>query len=181
MHPIIDLFRAFYTLKRIFRQGWLNNHVPTNRCESVADHSLTVALLAMVISDSNFPDYDIEKILRMALLHDIGEIYVGDIVPGSGITTEEKHSLEKNAFKLVFKDVIQGGEYLKIWEEFELGVSAEARFVKEIDKLEMLLQAFVYDNLGFDVLDEFLISAKQDISNSVLLEIVDGIENRGTD
>jgi putative hydrolase of HD superfamily len=181
MHPIINLFSAFYTLKRICRQGWLNNHVPENLCESVAEHSFVVALLAMVIADANFPDYDINRIIRMALIHDIGEIYVGDLVPGSGIDPKKKHLLEKDAFKLVFKNIFKGDDYLKIWEEYEKGVTPEAKFVKEIDKLEMLLQAFIYDTQGFDVLREFQFSAKEGISSKVLQEIVDEIVKKQID
>ncbi len=143
-YPIIRAYFEFVHLKQLYRQGWLARGIPAERCESVAEHTLGVAVTAMFLADSHFPELDSLKVLRMALIHDFGEVYAGDIIPGDAIAPEEKHQLEKDAVTQIFEGLPNGDVYLHLWEEFESGASPEARFVRQIDKLEMALQASVY-------------------------------------
>ena len=87
------LLRAMYEfqhLKTLYRQGWLRAGIPRPQCESVAEHTLGVAVLSLFLADAHFPQLDRTKILLLAMLHDFGEIHAGDIVPGK-MTLEEKH------------------------------------------------------------------------------------------
>ena len=145
--PIIALFYEFNHLKTLYRQGWLRVGIPKEQCETVAEHSMGVALLALFLADEYFPELDKGKLMRMGLLHDFGEIYAGDIVPGK-MSLAEKHALERKSVERVFSKLPKGQDYLAIWEEFEAGKTAEARFMKEIDRLEMGLQASVYEQEG---------------------------------
>lgn len=86
MHPLIEMYFEFNQLKQLYRQGWLKRNIPTSHCESVADHSPGVAVLAMFISEAHFPDLDTLNILRMALIHNFGEIYAGDLTPDDRLT-----------------------------------------------------------------------------------------------
>lgn len=156
--PIIELFYEFNHLKTLFRQGWLRVGISKEQCETVAEHSLGVALLALFLADEYFPELDKGKLLRMGLLHDFGEIYAGDIVPGK-MTLAEKHALERQSVERVFSKLSKGQDYLAIWEEFEAGTTAEARYMKEIDRLEMGLQASVYEHDGLGELSGFFDSA----------------------
>ena len=166
--PIIQAYFEFVHLKQLYRQGWLLRGIPAERCESVAEHSFGVAVIAMLLADAHFPDLDGRKVLRMALLHDFGEIYAGDIVPGAGITPEEKHQLEKESVTQVLGGLPHGQEYLALWEEFERGTSPEARFIRQIDKLEMALQASVYEHQNLGDLADFYRSAGAAISSPTL-------------
>jgi len=82
------------------------------------------------------------------LLHDIGEVYAGDI-PVKSIATdadvEEKHQKEKEGVQMVFAHLKHRDEYAAIWDEFEYQESPEARFVREMDKLEFVLQSYFYE------------------------------------
>jgi putative hydrolase of HD superfamily len=169
---IITIFFELAHLKQLFRQGWLLHNIPTNRCESVADHTLCVAVIAMLLVDTHLPELDALKVYRMALIHDFGEIYAGDITPGAEIDSRVKHTLEKESVTRIFARLPNGQVYLNLWEEFEKGLSPEARFIRQIDKLEMALQASVYEHQGFGDLSDFYYSAGRAISSPELTDIL---------
>src|SRR5205085_6411188 len=117
-------------------------------------------LLAMVIADAYLPGLNLLKVLRLVLLHDLGEIYTGDIVPADRIDAQEKYRLEREAVVQVLAKLAHGSTYLDLWQEYEDGASAEARFVKQMDRLEMALQASVYEQRGLIDGAEFYESAE---------------------
>lgn len=159
--PLIETYFQFVHLKQLYRQGWLKRGVPPERCESVAEHTLGVAVLAMLLADTAFPELDPLKVLRMALLHDFGEIGAGDFTPVDGVSAEEKHRLEKESVLNALSGLSNGADYLAVWEEYEKAQSPEARFVRQIDRLEMGLQASIYEMQGLLGTDEFLQSASR--------------------
>ncbi len=170
--PIIRAYFEFNQLKQLYRQGWLLRGVPKARAESVAEHSLGVAVLALWLADAYYPYLDTKKVLQMALLHDFGEIYAGDFVPGDPISAQEKSALEAKSVEQVLRKLPHGKTYLARWQEFEAGQSPEARFVRQIDRLEMGLQATLYRAQGFDRMEEFLQSARQALSDPELIELM---------
>ena len=163
-------------MKQLYRQGWLKRGIPRERCESIAEHSFGVALLSLWLSEAHFPELETGKVLRMALLHDMGEIYAGDITPGDDVSAEEKHLLEQQSVEQVLGKLPGAEAYLALWQEFEQGETAEARFVRQIDRLEMGLQAGVYASQGFSGLDEFFASARQELSEPSLVELIDAVQ-----
>ena len=165
--PIIEVFYQFHHLKSLYRQGWLRAGIPKERCETVAEHSLGVAVLALFLADEAFPHLDKTKLILMGLLHDFGEIHAGDIVPGR-MSLQAKHDLERSAVERVFARLAKGQDYLAIWQEYEAGATAEARFMKEIDRLEMGLQASVYEQEGLGELSAFFESADRALTTPEL-------------
>jgi putative hydrolase of HD superfamily len=139
-HPLIELFFEINHLKQVFRKGWLRK-IPPENCESVAEHTFGTALLAWILADKFFPRLDQEKVLKLALIHDLGEIYAGDITPYDEVAPEEKNKRESEAVRKIFSSLPNGDQYITLWEEYENGSSPEATFVKQIDRLEMALQA----------------------------------------
>lgn len=163
-------------LKQLYRQGWLHRGVPLERCESVAEHSFGVAVLALWLAETFAPKLDIGKVIRMALLHDFGEIYAGDIIPSDPVTTEQKAQLEVQSVTEVLGKLPQGERYLKLWQEFEAGASPEAQFVRQIDRLEMGMQASVYRSQGMGNMQEFILSARQALIDQPLIDLLDQVE-----
>jgi len=156
--PLSSLIRVYVELnqlKQLYRQGWLQRGVPAERCESVAEHSLGVAALALFVADALFPDLDRDRLLRMALLHDFGEIHAGDLTPADGVPPGEKRRREAASVEQVLAELPAGEEYVALWREYEEGATAEARLLRQLDRLEMGLQALIYERQGLADLSEF--------------------------
>ena len=149
LNVLTTVLIEFFKLKNLYRQGWLNNGVSKEHCESVADHSFGVSILSYFIAKEFNLNLDINKILIMSLIHDVGEIYAGDITPKDKISNKIKFEREKASATKVLSDLTKEG-YLDLWLEFEKGETSEAKFVREIDKLEMLLQSKIYEKIGYD-------------------------------
>jgi putative hydrolase of HD superfamily len=164
-------------LKKVYRQGWLQRGIPVEKCGSVADHSYSVAVIAMIFNDTSHTLLDAEKLIKMALLHDIGEIIVGDITPQDGINKEKKYEMEKKAVQQIFEPIHLDQNYLNIWEEYEKGESIEAIIINQIDKLEMIIQASIYEKEEPIDLDEFFKSTKNHFTEKEIVEIVSILEN----
>jgi putative hydrolase of HD superfamily len=174
--PIIEAYFEINHLKGLLRQGWLRCGIEPARCESVAEHSFGVAMLAMLVADAHFPSLDPVRTLRMALLHDIGEIYAGDITPYHGVTREEKKRRERESVVAVLGKLPGADRYLDAWEEYERGESDEARFVHAMDRLELVLQATIYEHQHERDLSEFFGYVRSALNDPRLAEIVEGLE-----
>lgn len=135
-----EFLEKSFTLKEIKRQGWIDQVIKFRKIENIADHVFGVAFLSVLMS--NFKSLDEEKTIKMAILHDLAESIVGDITPRNGISDIEKFNKEKNA--MLHLNKLSRMEILAPWLEFEKGNGEEARFVRQLDKLEMLLQAVIY-------------------------------------
>jgi len=130
-------------LKDVTRAGWIRAGVANP--ESVAAHSWGMALLATQLCPD---ELDLQRVLELCILHDIAEVRVGDITPHDDIHPDEKHRLETQA---IHEMGIEAGE---IFAEYESQSTPESRFVRYLDKLDMALQAEIYESQNLD-LSEF--------------------------
>ena len=154
MSPL-DLFIEAGNLKKLPRTGWLLRGV--SNPESIADHSYRVALITLFLADelkAKGVEIDVERALKIALLHDLAEARVTDI-PLTAQYYLDKGRAEKKAAMELFIKTPNPKEYFRLWREYEEGLSLEGRLVKFADKLEMLIQALEYEKAGFRNLDEF--------------------------
>ncbi|WP_163989120.1 HD domain-containing protein [Pyxidicoccus caerfyrddinensis] len=174
--PLIEAYFELNHLKQLFRQGWLRVGIPPERCESVAEHSLFVALLGLFVADGFFPEADASKVVRIALLHDLGEAYAGDITPHDGVDKKAKHALERRAVETIFGKLPRAAEYLALWDEYEHGTSFEARLVRQLDRLEMGLQACVYEHQGMGDLSQFYASVEKALEAPELRAVLAELE-----
>jgi putative hydrolase of HD superfamily len=107
-------------LKRLRRAGWRRCGVAESSCESVAEHTFGVALLAMLLPQTAGLELDRGRCVMLALVHDLAEASVGDITPHDGVDPVEKRRREEAAMR----DLAQrlGDEsILSLWLEFEAG------------------------------------------------------------
>lgn len=170
-NDLISFFFQFNHLKNIYRQGWLKGLLDTEKitdAESIADHSWSVAMLAISLIEKYKLDYDITKCMKLSLVHELGEIYAGDFTPKDNVTKEEKHELEKEAVKRVLASVEFENDFYEVWEEFENQETKESVFIKQLDKLEFMMQASCYD---LDV--SYLKASIENITIPCLKEIVE--------
>ena len=145
-NDVLKLYYQFIHLKNLYRQGWLTSIIgmdAENKIESDADHSWAVTMLAMVIIQKYQLNLDLEKCMKLALVHEIGEIYAGDYIPNE-ISKDEKHKLELEAVDRLFLNIEFDNDFKTLWYEYENQLSQEAIFVKQVDKLEPILQAVAY-------------------------------------
>jgi putative hydrolase of HD superfamily len=175
----ITAYYEINQLKHLYRQGWLQRGIPKDLCESVAEHSFSMALLALLLIDRVSPALDRQQVLLMALIHDLGEIYAGDFTPQDGVPSDEKHILEAKAFRQVFGGLPDGQRYIDVWRAYERGESPEARFVKQVDRLEMALQASVYSRRGFPKMGDFFESARKALGAEPLRQFLAEVEALG--
>ena len=168
---ILEFLQTVVNLKKIPRQGWIDKLNMKNP-ESVADHAYSLAMLGMVVSDLG--QYNSEKVIKMALLHDLAESKIGDFTPDK-IDKFEKKRIENLAFEEILSTLPKSikDEYLKIWEEYVENSSRESQLLHQLDKLEMALQARVYEKDGHSKikLETFLQTAESEITNPDLKEL----------
>lgn len=153
-------------LKDLPRSGWVRAGV--SQPESVAAHSWGVAFLALVLMP---PELDRARVLEIALLHDLAEVRVGDITPHDAVDAGEKSRAEREALSALLAPLGRGDVLFERWLEYEVGSTAEGRFVKACDKLDMALQAERYAEQGLD-LSEFVRSALGRLEGHVLSDLV---------
>jgi putative hydrolase of HD superfamily len=152
---ILAFLRAAERLKTVTRSGWTSAGEP----ESVAEHTWRLCLMAMLLYGRE-PELDLARLLRMCLIHDLGEAIRGDVPApaqaGAGAkSAEERADLVELTAPLppALRD-----EIVALWDEYEAARTREARVAKGLDKLETILQHtqgrnpadFDYDfNLGY--------------------------------
>ncbi len=161
-------------LKRIKRTGWVD--VGIYEPESVADHIFRTTFLCMIYAD--IISINPLKLIIMALIHDLPEAVIGDLMPSqkNKKTKEEEQNAILKIFNLLPDKARE--KYFLIWKEYQEGITKEAKAVRQIDKIEMALQAKEYEKLGLTntSLDRFIKSAKDNISWSELKKFLIFIE-----
>ena len=149
------VIRDFLTLKKIRRTGWQLRGIRDG--ESIADHCFGVVFLTHFLSPIVNANIDRNKAVSIAIVHEIGETRVGDIPYVALKYFQNKDIIETEAIEDVLtplgKEITK--ESLDLFKEFEEGTSIEGRFVKAIDKLEMLTTAAEYEKAGFSGLKDF--------------------------
>jgi len=167
----LEFFLTAGRLKGERRKGWVVK-LGMKDPESVADHSYRTALMAMLYSDLR--GLDTLKVLKMALIHDLPEALVGDTIPGER-TRRRKQVLEPAAMKKILAGMPPEvrGEYWRIWLEFSQGKTSEAKLVRQVDKLEMAVQAFEYGRgRSAPGTEEFMETARANIRDDDLLALL---------
>lgn len=134
---ILDFIVETEKLKSVIRN---TRPVGLERYENSAEHSWHVCLSALMLKDYANDPVDINRVIKMLLIHDLGEIDAGDTIIYASETTENKRNEEAGLKRIV--DLLpdrQGEAYLSLWHEFEAGETAESKYAKAIDRVPPLL------------------------------------------
>ncbi len=145
---VLEFLRTAEQLKTTYRSGWTS----AGRAESVAEHTWRLCLMSMMFADS-FPEVDFAKLVKICIVHDLGEAIGGDIpavhqTAGAGKAEQERRDLLQLLEPLPprLRD-----EITALWDEYEEARTPEARLAKALDKLETILQHNQGENpAGFD-------------------------------
>jgi putative hydrolase of HD superfamily len=151
-HSLLDLLLEAQTLDRIPRSGFLMRGVTDP--ESVAEHTWHVILLVWTLGP-RIEGIDVHRAMEIALLHDLAELRVGDLPRTAAryFPAGAKNSAESAAMADVLAPVADRA--LPLYEEYQQGKTAEARFVKACDKLQLMVKVAVYERWGNAALAEF--------------------------
>ena len=172
LEPCLKACLSILQLKQLYRQGWLNRGLPPASCETVAEHSFAVAALALLLLQQR-PDLDQARVLKLAILHDLGEVHAGDLTPDDPVSPAEKMQLELQGMQRILEDVPGADELLLLWREQAAGESPEAIFVRELDRLDLALQAKLYAQQQLLDAEEFMAHAEKVISSSPAAGVFD--------
>ncbi|CAN5802410.1 HD family hydrolase [soil metagenome] len=153
---ILETMLQIDPLADLPRTGWLLRGV--RPCESIADHGFGVAFLAMMLVDAMRAEgtvVDGERVLRMALVHDVAEARTGDVpMPNkTARMSEALHDLEATLVRELLPASLR-----EAWAEVEVGDSLEARVVKVADKAQMMIKAVAYERQKRGHLDGFWVN-----------------------
>ena len=141
--PFLD---HFYKLKEVKRTGW-KTKLHLVDAESVAEHTLTMIVFALLFSEFN--NYSLNrtiKIIKMILIHDLGESIIGDLVPKTIEFATKKHSenIAINAIIAKIPWTAIKSDYYGLWKEFDENKTDTSKIIHLIDKIEMAIQAKYY-------------------------------------
>jgi putative hydrolase of HD superfamily len=170
-------------LKSLERTGWMLRGLSPGM-ESVAAHSYGVAVAAMMLADeaqARGLSVDIERLLRVALMHDWAEARLGDM-PRTGSIYFSAGD-RKRAERAAFDDIVRGlgasfeTKYSELHEDYEQRGSLEARLVKAADIIDLLVQVLAFERAGVRGLDEFWegVAEREFHLEGIAAEIVDEV------
>jgi putative hydrolase of HD superfamily len=139
---LLDFLRAAESLKTVTRSGYTSAGLP----ESVAEHTWRLSLMALLLAPE-FPDVDFARLVKICLVHDLGEAVGGDIpapeqarrlaAGAGGKAADERRDLLSLLQPLPARS---RAEITALWDEYEAAQSPEAKLAKALDKLETILQ-----------------------------------------
>jgi putative hydrolases of HD superfamily len=152
---VLEFLRSAERLKDVNRSAWTGGGSP----ESVAAHTWRLCLMAAVLAPQ-FPELDAAKLLRMCIIHDLGEALSGDVPAVDQDPSAPKADSERLDLQQLLEPLPApvAADLLELWDEYEGAVSPEAKIAKALDKLETIMQhnqganpaSFNYEfNLGY--------------------------------
>jgi putative hydrolases of HD superfamily len=181
MDQLVRFWEFAARLKAEPRRGWIKK-LRLQRTESVADHSFALSLLCLFEGERR--SYNVERLLKLALLHDLEEAITGDLTPedkesrGEDVVRVQKISAREELLSYFPQE--NQRVYRELWSELENERSQEAQLVHELDKLEMALQASEYAKGGIEAtkLKEFYESSRSAIKDPKLKRLLDEISSK---
>ncbi len=131
----LTLLHQVENLKNTTRHSWTSK----DRHESVAEHSFRLCMMAYFLQDE-FPEIQMDKVMKMCLFHDIGEAFTGDIPSFEKKDQDEKKEEEAIHLWLTSLPALYQEDLIPLFEEMLKMNTPEAKFYKALDKLEVVLQ-----------------------------------------
>lgn len=139
----IDFLIEIDRMKNVLRQTLLADG---SRRENDAEHSWHFAIMALILQEYAYsPEVDISRVLKMALVHDLIEVYAGDTFCYDDAGNATKEAREKEAADKLFGKLPaeQGAEIRTLWEEFDAMETPDAKYAASIDRLQPLINNYL--------------------------------------
>jgi len=202
MKNLLNFFIEVGKLKRMPRRGWVINQIKNP--ESIAEHVFRATLMIWILGEKK--GLDREKLLKMALIHDLCEVYAGDITPYDSVlprskkklaklmrtwprfSEEEKRKIVQKKDKREHQALVRltaklpskiKKEIMNLWLDFKKGLTKEGRFARQADRMENLLQALEYwKKYKKPPLMPWWWWAREFFDDPVLLEFIKALEKK---
>jgi putative hydrolase of HD superfamily len=188
---LIEFLNVIEKLKCNTRHSWTSS----SRQESVAEHSWRLAIMALLTADE-FPDVDINKVVKMCLIHDFGDAITGDIP--AFLKTKQDEDAEDLAISNLLKllPVATASEFTALFSDIAVRTTPEAKLFKALDNLEALvshneaplntwLPREYEENLTYGTenvaYSEYLVKLKEEIKRDSIQKIENGKDCDGND
>lgn len=146
---ILKFYILATTLKDKIRSGAEIWHVSKERLESVAEHIYGVCILAIAIDSEYEFDINIDKVIKMLVIHELEEVSIGDLTPFDNISKQEKNKIGEIAVQRILQDLIKKEEYFDLTKEYNERNTNDSKFASHCDKLELMLQMKLYEEQGY--------------------------------
>jgi putative hydrolase of HD superfamily len=151
---VVELVRQLDALKAVTRK---TKNLFDGRYENSAEHSWQIAMLAWGLAPIAPAGVQINRVIQMLLLHDIGEIDTGDTIVYAETGWDERKAQEEACVRRLFNHLPQGAQFVELWLEFEAGTSVDAKFAHAADRAMPVLlnlanrgQSWVENGITFD-------------------------------
>ncbi|XP_056632787.1 5'-deoxynucleotidase HDDC2 [Diorhabda sublineata] len=175
---VLKFLDLVHRLKHSSRRGWelcqVNNH------EQIASHMYAMGIMTFLLGNDS--QLDRFKCLQLALVHDLAECIVGDITPHDNISEEKKHEMEDEAMKELTSYVGSeiGSLIYNLYKEYEAKETPEAKFVKDLDRFDMLFTAAHYESRDQtpNKLQEFFDATEGKFNHPYIKKLVETLEQR---
>ncbi len=202
MEELLNFFIEIGKLKRQKRKGWVLRGVKDP--ETIAAHTFRVAILAWFLGEQK--KLNINKILKISLIHDLCEVYAGDTTPYDELLPKDKkrwkeiiskwprlskvekekiflkkYKKENRALaKLIFKLPLSLKKEIKnLWKDYEKGLTPEGRFVRQVDRIENLIQALEYWEKGKPfAIGPWWVQIEELVDDPILLKFIKTLDKK---
>lgn len=140
---VLKFLHLVHTLKHVPRRGWVIRDVKNP--ESIAGHMYAMSIMTFLLGNDS--TIDRLKCMQLALVHDLAESIVGDITPEDNVPVDIKHNMEDKAMQQLATYVGDevGSQIYNLYKEYEAKETAEAKFVKELDRFDFIFTAAFYE------------------------------------
>ncbi len=202
MKDIFDFLKETTKLREMPRRGWVINQI--DNPESIAEHLFRATVMAWILGKEK--GLDTYYLMKVAIVHDLCEVYAGDATPYDSVLPEDKEKLkelmktwprfsqeEKNTNSLNKHEKEKKGledltknlpdflkkEMMSLWMDYESRVNEEGRFFNQADRMENFIQAYEYwKRLGRPPLEPWWLWAREFFDDPLLLEFMNALEVR---
>lgn len=175
MDDILDFYRNIDSIKHKEREGWNRIGIKGTK-DTIASHSYGAALIAWIVSKQE--GFDVSKMIKMLLIHDIIMAYLEDYTPKDSEFNKKRaieNSFSDNLLKTVPDEIRQ--EFTALFLEYQEEKTELSKLARECDKLDTILQAYMYsERLGKDNVSEFIKTNKNKVRSKTGKEIIKSIQ-----
>lgn len=158
---IIEFYITANKLKNVIRTGWKEVKISAGRIESVAEHVYGSLVLAITIDSEYKLNLDMLKVLKMITISELSKVNLdSESTPINHVSKEDRINNAKETILNITKGLMNKDELLSLLDEYNALETKEAKFARNVSKLESDLQAKIYDLNGEFNLEDAIEDAK---------------------